>query len=75
MNSPSVCSGTIELRVRYGETDTAGVVYHANYLQYFEVGRTKLMRSLEAPYSAMEAAGVMLTVIDANLWDRWRSRR
>lgn len=59
--------GIIELRVRYGETDTAGVVYHANYLQYFEMGRTELMRSLGAPYSAMEAAGTMLTVIDADL--------
>ena len=38
------------LRVRYKETDQMGMVYYANYLVWFEVGRTELMRSLGMPY-------------------------
>ena len=60
-------TGTAELRVRYEETDRAGVVYHANYLRYFEVGRTELMRSLGACYRKLEASGTLLTVVEAEL--------
>ncbi len=57
--------GRVEVRVRYGETDTAGVVYHANYLQYFEIGRTELMRTaLGIPYRSIEDQGVQLTVVE-----------
>ena len=56
--------GSAEVRVRYGETDTAGVVYHANYLQYFEIGRTELMRTLGSPYRSIEDQGVQLTVVE-----------
>ena len=44
----------IRLRVRYAETDQMGVVYHANYLIWFEVGRVELMRALGIEYKRME---------------------
>jgi acyl-CoA thioester hydrolase len=43
------------VRVRYAETDQMGVVYHANYLVWFEVGRVELMRALGVEYKRMEA--------------------
>jgi acyl-CoA thioester hydrolase len=43
------------VRVRYAETDQMGVVYHANYLIWFEVGRVELMRALGIEYKRMEA--------------------
>ena len=42
------------VRVRYAETDQMGVVYHANYLVWFEVGRVELMRALGVEYKKME---------------------
>jgi len=45
---------TRRLRVRYAETDQMGVVYHANYLIWFEVGRVELMRALGVEYKRME---------------------
>lgn len=42
------------LRVRYAETDQMGVVYHANYLVWFEIGRVELLRSLGCDYRTME---------------------
>lgn len=55
------------LRVRYGETDQMGVVYHANYLVYMEEGRTRLMESLGASYAEVEASGYGLAVRRAEL--------
>jgi acyl-CoA thioester hydrolase len=57
----------VEFRVRYAETDQMGVVYHANYLVWCEVGRTELIRSLGTSYADLEAEGVMLAVSDAVL--------
>ncbi len=54
-------------RVRYGETDQMGVVYHANYLVYFEIGRTELIRELGLPYSALEARGWKLVIVEASV--------
>ena len=54
-------------RVRYGETDQMGVVYHANYLVYFELGRTELMRGLGLSYSDCERGGVKLPVVEAHV--------
>ena len=53
-----------QFRVRYGETDQAGVVYYGNYLLYFEVGRTEHMRALGMPYAEFEDRGLFLTVAD-----------
>lgn len=54
------------LRVRYAETDRMGVVYYANYLVWFEVGRADLLRSLGWTYREMEETGVFLPVIEAH---------
>jgi acyl-CoA thioester hydrolase len=58
---------THELRVRYAETDQMGVVYHANYLVWCEVGRTDYIRAAGMSYRAMEEAGVALAVSEANV--------
>ncbi len=55
------------LRVRYAETDLLGVVYHANYLAWCEVGRTEYVRAAGMSYRQMEEAGVGLAVVDAAL--------
>jgi acyl-CoA thioester hydrolase len=51
--------------VRYAETDQMGVVYHANYFVWFEVGRTDLLRASGWSYRELEAEGVRLPVIEA----------
>lgn len=56
-----------ELRVRYAETDQMGVVYHANYLAWCEVGRTEFVRAAGMSYREMEALGFGLAVADASL--------
>lgn len=56
-----------EFRVRYAETDQMGVVYHANYLVWCEVGRTDLIRELGLPYAQLEREGVMLAVAEAGM--------
>lgn len=58
---------TIEVRVRYAETDQMGVVYHANYLVWCEIGRTDLIRQLGTSYADLERDGVGLAVIDASV--------
>ena len=56
-----------KITVRYGETDQMGVVYHANYAVYFEVGRTEWLREFGLSYSGMEAEGIMLPVISLTI--------
>ena len=56
----------VTVRVRYGETDQMGVVYHPNYLLYFETGRTELMRASGVAYSELEKSGVFLVVTQAS---------
>ena len=53
---------TIQLRVRYGETDQMGYCYYGNYAQYFEVGRVETLRSLGLSYKQLENEGFMLPV-------------
>ena len=53
-----------QVTVRYAETDMMGVVYHGNYLPWFEVGRTTLLKELGLPYRALEEAGYMLPVLE-----------
>jgi acyl-CoA thioester hydrolase len=52
----------IELRVRYAESDQMGVVYHANYLIWCEMGRTDFIRQLGLSYAEMERRGISLAV-------------
>ncbi len=54
---------TIELRVRYDEVDPMGFVHHSNYLRYFEIGRTELLRASGGCYRDMEAAGQLVVVV------------
>ena len=61
-SSPSLS----RLRVRYAETDQMGVVYYANYLVWFEVGRTDLLRQSGWNYREMETEGFGLPVIEAH---------
>lgn len=56
----------INVRVRYAETDKMGVVYHANYFVWFEVGRCELIRSIGKSYRDLEAEGIGLPVIEAH---------
>lgn len=58
------CASTV--RVRYAETDKMGVVYYANYLVWFEVGRTDWLRDTGWNYRAMEEDGIQLPVIEAH---------
>lgn len=57
-----------ELRVRYSETDAMRVVYHANYLNWFEVGRTEMMRAAGIPYRQLEERGILLPVVEARVF-------
>ncbi|MBP1154605.1 MULTISPECIES: thioesterase family protein [unclassified Paenibacillus] len=56
-----------EIRVRYQETDQMGVVYHANYLNWFEIGRTEMIREMGMSYRTLEAKGLLLPVLEAEL--------
>lgn len=60
-------SHVTRLRVRYGETDQMGVVYHAEYLVYCEIGRTEMIRSLGISYAEMEERGCLLAVSEARV--------
>jgi acyl-CoA thioester hydrolase len=55
---------TKEIEVRYAETDQMGVVYHANYLVWMELGRTKIIQDLGFSYAEMEKDGIISPVID-----------
>ncbi|MFH0781663.1 MAG: thioesterase family protein [Pseudomonadota bacterium] len=62
---------TATARVLYGDTDAGGVVYNANYLRYFEIGRTELMRQWVCSYRDIEKLGFVLPVIEC--WSRFKS--
>ncbi len=53
-----------QVRVRYAETDQMGVVYHSNYLVYFEIGRTEAMRRIGITYADLEKRGYVLAVVE-----------
>lgn len=54
------------IRVLYGDTDAGGVVYYANYLRFFEAGRTEFMRSRVLSYHDLEAQGFILPVVESH---------
>ena len=54
-------------RVRYGETDQMGVVYHGNYAQYLEIGRVEWLRAKGISYKKLEESGVILPVISLQI--------
>jgi acyl-CoA thioester hydrolase len=64
---PDLPTHEIQFRVRYGETDRMGVVYHAEYLAWCEMGRTEYIRSRGMSYADMERRGVPLVVAQASI--------
>lgn len=60
-------SHTSEIRVRYADTDKMQFVYNGKYLEYFEVGRTELLRSFGLPYSEVEKSGYQLPLLEAGI--------
>ncbi len=54
-----------QVRVRYADTDKMKIVYNGNYLIYFEIGRTELLRACGLPYVGLEKAGFLLPVLEA----------
>ena len=57
-------SAEIQFRVRYAETDRMGLLHHANYFVYFEMGRIELLRQRGISYRDVEDAGHFLVIID-----------
>lgn len=55
-----------EVRVIFGDTDAMGVVYHANYIKWFEVGRNELMREMGYPYMNLEGQGIWLPIVSVS---------
>jgi acyl-CoA thioester hydrolase len=60
----ALASHEIEIRVRYQETDGQGRVHHANFITYFEQGRTELLRTSGRSYRELEEEGLMLVVAE-----------
>jgi len=56
----------IQLSVRYAETDMMGIVYHGNFLPWFEMGRTALLKDLGFPYRQLEEEGYRLPVLEVS---------
>jgi acyl-CoA thioester hydrolase len=65
-DTPSRPPQAVNVRVRYAETDKMGVVYHANYFIWFEMGRCELIRAVGKSYRDLEADGIALPVIEAH---------
>jgi acyl-CoA thioester hydrolase len=61
----SVVTGLTEIRVRVADTDLMGVVYNSNYLVWFEIGRTELLRARGTSYAEVEERGFSLPVTEA----------
>ncbi|MBI4565979.1 MAG: acyl-CoA thioesterase [Planctomycetes bacterium] len=56
---------SLRMRVRYGETDKMGVVYHPNFFRFFELGRTEYLRDAGLAYAELERRGFLLVVTEA----------
>ncbi len=67
MTAPSPDTTTLELRVRFGETDLMGIVHHASYLTYFEAGRIEWLRRRGVTYAEWAGRGIHLPVVEAHV--------
>ena len=56
-----------QIKVRYAETDKMNVVYHSNYLVWFDIARTQMLEEIGLPYRDLEADGYFIPVLTANL--------
>ena len=57
----------VEVRVRYSETDQMGVVYHGNYIPFFEIGRVEWLRDKGISYKSLEENGIALPIVSMTL--------
>jgi len=57
---------SVDIRVRYKETDKMGVVYHSNYFTWFEIARIALLDELGCPYADLEKDGFFLPVLSCD---------
>lgn len=57
----------VQVRVRYSETDQMGVVYHGNYLPFFEIGRVEWLRNQGVSYKSLEESGIALPIASLTL--------
>ncbi|GEM56000.1 thioesterase [Flavobacterium branchiophilum] len=57
----------VQVRVRYSETDQMGVVYHGNYIPYFEIGRVEWLRNQGVSYKSLEESGIALPIVSMTL--------
>jgi acyl-CoA thioester hydrolase len=64
----------LPFRVRYSETDQMGTFYNSRALEWFEVARTELLRSMGIPYTQMESRGLMLPLVEAHVQYQGRAR-
>lgn len=64
---PATATSSLELRVRFCETDLMGIVHHANYLVFCEAGRVEWLRRRGVTYADWAASGVHLPVVEAHL--------
>jgi acyl-CoA thioester hydrolase len=64
---PATLSSTVEFRTRYAETDQMGIIHHANYLAWCEIGRTDLIGRMYKPYAEVEKEGLLLAVTEVAL--------
>ena len=71
---PAHCLTSSAVRVRFGETDLMGIVHHATYLSYFEVGRVEYLRWRGIEYLEWASRGVHLPVVEAHLRYRRTAR-
>jgi len=55
----------VEIRVIYADTDAMGIVYHTNYIKWFEIGRTELLRSIGIVYAEVESEGYNMPLTEA----------
>lgn len=60
---PMLREHEIQIRVRYQETDAMGVLHHANYFTYFEMGRTELLRANGVAYRDLEESGLLMVIV------------
>jgi acyl-CoA thioester hydrolase len=57
----------VQVRVRYSETDQMGVVYHGNYIPYFEIGRVEWLRNKGVSYKSLEESGIALPIVSMQI--------
>lgn len=72
--APELPASSLEIRVRFCETDLMGIVHHANYLKYFEAGRVDYFHKRGVSYEAWIARGIHMPVVETRLRYRKAAR-